>query len=132
MKIIAEDSKNWSSKTEFKILKNDYKHKWNLLFKLVDLGDMDQPLTAEILSDPYHKITMHILYLYSMESFVYADLNRASRERDRSKIQYYGAFAAALSYILYHANQNRRDNSLQGQFNLYRGLKMNQQEIDSY
>lgn len=86
------------------MIKNDYIHKWKLLFKLIDMADMDKPLTERILSNPNHKITRHILYLYSMESFIYAELNRASREKDVTKIKYYGAFAAALSYILYHAN----------------------------
>ena len=65
-----------------------------------------------------------MLYLYSMESFIYGDLNRASREKDTTKIQYYGAYAAALSYIIYYANTNRKANKLQGMTVLYRGLKM--------
>ena len=76
-----------------------------MLFQLADLGDLlDKPLTRDILENPDHAITKHILYLYSMESFIYADLNRACREKDESKIKYYGAFAAALSHIIYFAN----------------------------
>ena len=44
-----------------------------------------------------------------MESFIYHDLNRATREKDRSGIKFYGAFAAALSFILYSASKNRSD-----------------------
>ena len=70
-----------------------------------NLGEhLNKPLTAKILSDPDHVITRHILYIYSMESFIYADMNRACRDKDRSKIKFYGAFAAALSYIIYNAN----------------------------
>lgn len=68
---------------------------------------MDKPLTPAILSNPYHEITKHILYLYTMESFIYADINLTSREKDRSKIKYYGAFAAALSFIINYANKRR-------------------------
>ena len=75
-----------------------------MLFDIAKLGSEDMPLTPAILSDPAHNITKHILYLYSMESFIYGDLNRASREKDKSQIQYYGAYAAALSYIIYFAN----------------------------
>ena len=57
-------------------------------------------------------MTKHILYLYSMESFIYADMNQASREKDRTKIKYYGAFAAALSYVIYSANKNRKVDKL--------------------
>ena len=81
---------------------------WKLLFEMNDLGQhLDTPLTAKILSDPSHVITGHILYIYSMECFIYAEMNKASREKDKSKIKFYGAFAAALSYIIYNANKNR-------------------------
>ena len=86
------------------------------------LGDLDKPLTVKILSDCDHPITKHIIYLYSMESFIYADLNKASREKDSSKIQYYGAFAAALSCIIHFANKNRKIKNLQGVTELYRGV----------
>ena len=83
-----------------------------MLFDLAMLGDLDKPLTAEILSNPEHKITKHILYLYSMETFIYMELNRASRSKDESKIEFYGAFAAALSFIIYSANKNRKIDKL--------------------
>ena len=67
-----------------------------------------------------------------MESFIYPDLNRASREKDETKIKYYGAFAAALSYIIYFANQNRKTNKLKDTTILYRGLKLKQEELNSY
>ena len=102
------------------------------MFDLANLGDLDKPLTAKILSDPYNKITRHILYLYSMESFIYADLNRASREKDKTKIKFYGAYAAALSYIIYFANTNRKDEKLKGFNQLYRGLKMKKSQLDVY
>ena len=72
-----------------------------MLFDLAKLGDIDKPLTPKILKDPDHPITCHILYLYSMESFIYGDMNQACRVKDSSKIQYYGAFAATLSYIIH-------------------------------
>ena len=68
---------------------------------------MDKPLTQKVLSDPNHKAVRHIIYIYSMESFIYADLNKVCREKDTSKIKFYGAFAAALSFIINSANQNR-------------------------
>ena len=73
-----------------------------------NLGEhLNKPLTAKILSDPNHKITRRILYIYSMECFIYSDMNRACRDKDKSKIKFYGAFAAALSYIIYNANKYR-------------------------
>ena len=94
-----------------------------MLFELAKLGDIDRPLTIKILSNPNHNITRHILYMYSMESFIYQDLNRCCRDKDKNKIQYYGAFAAALSYIIYAANSKRKD-KLKGENLLYRGIKL--------
>ena len=47
-----------------------------------------------------------------MESFIYSDLNRACREKDKAKIKYFGAYAAALSYVIYAANEKRDENKL--------------------
>ena len=103
-----------------------------MLFDLAKIDKFNKPLTPKILSNPKHKITKHLLYLYSMESFIYSDMNEACRKKDKSKIQYYGAYAAALSYIIYYANQNRKDDRLAGSTKLYRGLKMTNLEISTY
>ena len=63
-------------------VKKSYKEKWKFFFSLANLGDLNKPLTPKILSNPYHKITKHLLYIYSMESFIYQDLNRACRDQD--------------------------------------------------
>ena len=61
-----------------------------------------------------------------MESFIYGDLNKASRDKDESKIEYYGAYAAALSFIIHSANKNRKEGKgkLTGVTILYRGLTL--------
>lgn len=65
-----------------------------------------------------------------MESFIYPDLNKTCREKDETKIKYYGAFAAALSYIIDNANRNRvKRDKLSRSNKLYRGLKMTRDEI---
>ena len=74
------------------------------MFEIAKLGDLDKPLNSKILSNPYHPITKHLLYIYSMESFVYSDLNKACRSKDEDKIKSFGAYGAALSYIIYSAN----------------------------
>lgn len=67
-----------------------------------------------------------------MESFIYGELNRASRQKEKSKIQYYGAYAASLSYIIYSANKNRKNCKLKGVTTLYRGLKLTIEQINQY
>ena len=41
-----------------------------------------------------------------MQTFIYEDLNRVCREKDKSKVKFYGAFAAALSFIINCAGKN--------------------------
>jgi hypothetical protein len=42
-----------------------------------------------------------------METFIPYELNRASRDKDQSKIQTLGPFACILKYIIESANANR-------------------------
>ena len=114
----------WKQNFNFKYLKKSYARNWKFLFKLADAGNLDKPLTAKILSDPTHKVVKLIMYIYSMESFIYEDLNRATRDKDHSKIKFYGAFAAALSFILYSATKNRSDLKVSEAVTLYRGIKL--------
>ena len=41
MKILENNSQYWSGKTKFTLLKKSYKAKWETLFKIGDLGDID-------------------------------------------------------------------------------------------
>ena len=66
-----------------------------------------------------------------MESFLYPELNHACRSQDKDKIQFYGAFAAALSYIIYFANEHLSSQKHESQTTLFRGLKLPQQEADN-
>ena len=66
-----------------------------------------------------------------MENFLYLDLNRACRQKDRSKIRYYGSYAAAFSYIINYANQYSQD-KLSGLTTLYRGIKLEEHDIDTF
>jgi len=82
--------------------------------------------------NPEHPVTRHIFYVYSMSSFVYPALNRTCRSKNQNNIQHYGAFAAALSCILYFANKNRKGERLSGTTELYRGLQLPPDEVDGY
>ena len=76
------EKEEWNDKTRMMALKMTYDQKWERLFNISELGDLNKPLTPKILSDPNHSITRHLLYLYSMECFIYNDLNRACRDQD--------------------------------------------------
>ena len=68
-----------------------------------------------------------------MESFIYSDLNKACRNKETHKIQYYGAFAAALSFIIDNANRKiNKSLSTKKKNVLYRGIKLSHLEADAY
>ena len=131
---INQKAQSWENMQRYEHLVEIYTAQWDWLFGFEDLGNIKRPLTCSILSNPVHQFTQRIMYLYSMESFIYEDLNRASRNKDASKIQYYGAFAAALSYIISSANKNngaRKNPSAMVQ-TLYRGIKLKREELEVY
>lgn len=74
------------------------------MFTLSKSVDMDRPLTPKILSDPDHQFVKTLIYIYSMESFVFHEMNKASRKKDVSKLKFYGPYASALSFIVYCSN----------------------------
>ena len=57
-------------------------------------------LTCEILENLKHPITKFILYIHTLETYLYKDLKIASKEKDESKIMTLGPYALVLSYIL--------------------------------
>ena len=126
---LDEDFSTTYTGMELQYMKKSYKTRWTMLFDMANLGNLDKALTRKILANPEHPITRHILFLYSMESFIYGDLNKASRDKDQTKIKFYGAYAAALSYIIYAANSNKKSEKLDGKNTLYRGLKVNPEQI---
>ena len=67
--------------------------------------DFNKPLTPKILSDANHKFVRNLIYIYSMETFIYSEINKASREKDVDKIKFYGAFASALGFIIHCGNK---------------------------
>ena len=81
MKALEYKKEEWSDATQFGYLKKHYTKMWENLFDIAFLGSLDKPLTPRILSDPNHKITKHLLYIYSMQSFVYEELNKACRDK---------------------------------------------------
>ena len=71
IKMIENVSKKWNNKTKVDFLKGIYKDKWDYLFNIGGVGDLNKPLTPSILANPHHKVTKHLLYIYSMECFIY-------------------------------------------------------------
>jgi len=50
-----------------------------------------------------------LLYLYTIECFLYVELNKASKHADESKVDNLGPYACVLEQILFHAPHSRTD-----------------------
>ena len=68
------------------------------------------------------------MYLYSMEPPFYKHLNKACRDKDISKIDNLGPFAAALGEIVRNQDAFREDKQTSN-FKVYRGLSLPDDEI---
>ena len=111
-------------------MKQNYIDNWSFIFKMGDLGNLNTPLKSSTLRNPNSKITKHMLYIYSMQSFIYEHLNRACREKQEHSLKSFGPYAAALSYIIHFANLRRKDKL--SSCVLFRGLSLSDKEIESY
>ena len=67
--------------------------------------DLKKPLTPKILSDPNHNFVKTLVYIYSMQTFIFKEMNKASRTKDTKQIKFYGPLASALSYVVHCGNK---------------------------
>ena len=58
----------------------------DLMWKLLNLTN-DVEIDEYMLNDANNEVTTSIMYLYSMETFIYTAINRASRTQDESKVR---------------------------------------------
>ena len=74
-------------------------------------------------NDIEHPHVKTILFMYSLESFLFKKINLSSRERDLSVIKNLGPYAVALTRTINNVQKNRQD-SLEGKFVCYRGIAL--------
>ena len=90
----------FKSQKELDSVMKDYVELWGKIFSFIQIYPKDKPLTVAILSNPDHEVTKLIIYIYTMESFIFKEMNQAMRDKDVTKIDLYGPLAAALSFIV--------------------------------
>lgn len=78
---------------------------WILFFRVARFstsGGLDEPIDAEkALSDPKNPLTQTLLYIYSMESRIPAEMNRIQLEKDVDTIDTLGPLAICLESIIF-------------------------------
>lgn len=62
-----------------------------------------------IYDDPEHPHVKAILFVYSLESFLFNEINKSSREKDTSVINTLGPFAVTISEIIENLESKRLD-----------------------
>ena len=66
-----------------------------------------------------------------MQTFIFGDMNRTSRDKNLDKIPFYGPLASALGYIL-HAASSKRKEQLDNKVTLYRGFSLKEEDIEKH
>jgi len=77
---------------------------------------------------PVHEIVRHCIHLYTKETFLYKIINKALREKDRSKVDTLGAFCYYLSIMNY--TQGFGPSFYKN--TVYRGMTLTKEEINDY
>ena len=62
---------------------------------------MNKGLDFKILLDSTHPVTQTLIYIHSMETFIYKDLKKASLNKDIKKVKTLGPYAFVLSQIIF-------------------------------
>lgn len=102
---------------------------WQVFFKtsgLISGADINEPVDVTILEQkPHDPLTCVLLYIHSMESFVYNVLCDAQIQQDVTVVDSLGAYAKALNRIVYSANQWKEEVSDIDEFKIvWRGTSL--------
>lgn len=73
---------------------------WETFFKVSGIDDLDRVPNT---SDPNTKDVKICMYIWSMESFIYKVINKASRENNSSYIRTLGPYAVLISRVISRA-----------------------------
>lgn len=84
-----------------------------------------------VTSDPEHPHVKAILFLYSLDSFLFYRINQISRDKDTSAIESLGPYATVLSQVINRIQAKRYD-KIVGKFICYSGLALSPKTIESW
>ena len=79
------------------------------MFKETGIQNWDQALEEDEMSNPENKLVRLILYIFSLDSFIFAAVNFAIRFQNLSKISTLGPYAKILGSALRDASERRKD-----------------------
>lgn len=83
---------------------------WEALMRLLYLPiDTDEVVFIENLKYPLNYVVKSIMKMFSLETWLYAAVNKATRQRDHSKVDTLGPAACLLSHALLLAAKSRQE-----------------------
>jgi hypothetical protein len=89
-----------------------------LLFLKPYIPNRSCAINWEQLNNPNNPLVILITYIFTMETFVYYEINKGLRTKDTCKAPTLGPFAKILGYIMaFDANRKRKDIIPFGKFN---------------
>lgn len=81
---------------------------WDLIFGLLGIDKSTEPIPYHVLTDANHPTTSALFQIYSLEFWLFNEINKASRAKDNKKVSTLGPFATILSVALDHAQKSRQ------------------------
>ena len=68
-----------------------------------------------------------MIYIYSMESFLFNKIKKTTRDKNLEKFKFYGPFALAISFIIHSGKKTFAD--LSKQLTVYRKILQSVEEL---
>jgi len=97
MRELHKDCKN---KEYLNVLINNKRYAWKHIFQSTITSDFNRAITEDSLKNPSSEILCLLLWIYSMECFVYKQLNAATRDNDQSYVATLGPMCLCLGTII--------------------------------
>lgn len=95
--IIIEHIKSVESQSDKEIEAHHIEILWH---SFIQVAGVENLKSVPNTTDPEHFHVKTILFIYSLECFLFKKLNKASRDKDQSVIQTLGPYAVAISKII--------------------------------
>ena len=108
---------------------------WTLMFKETRIEKWDEQLDEDEMTDPENNLVRLILYIYSLDSFLFSAVDYALKSGDMSKTSTLGPYAKILGSALRSASERRKDLVPFGphfKVSLYRGGLLSEPQIEEY
>ena len=99
---------------------------WHTFLRIAGVKNLDE---VPKLSDPEHPHVKTVLFMYSLECFLFNRLNKSCRDQDKTAIKTLGPYSVCLTRIIERV-QHRRKDRITGEFTCFRGIKLDQDELD--